>query len=99
MRSNRVIGRQQIYFLDETWLNEGHNTVFKFWQDLNMTSHRQAHRDGLSTGMKCPSGKGRRLIVTHIGCASGFVNGGLNIFESRETGDYHDEMNAEVFES
>lgn len=48
--------------------------------------------------MKSPSGKGRRLIITHIGSNSGFLDGGLNVFKSRKTGDYHEDMNAEVFE-
>ncbi|KAJ8976763.1 hypothetical protein NQ317_018870 [Molorchus minor] len=41
----------------------------------------QAFLSGLSTGFKAPSGKARRLIVTHIG-----------------SGEYHENMNAEVYE-
>lgn len=85
------------YYTDETWLNEGH-TRSKVWQDLNVTSSRQAFLDGYSIGLKSPSGKGRRLIITHIGSNSGFLDGGLNVFKSRKTGDYHEDMNAEVFE-
>lgn len=48
---------------------------------------------------KAPSGKGRRLIITHIGSDSGFLTGGLNVFESRRTGYYHEDMNSEVFET
>lgn len=96
IRKYRAAGRK-IYYTDETWLNEGH-TVSKVWQDLNVTNSRQAFLDGFSTGLKCPSGKGRRLIITHIGSDSGFLHGGLNMFESRKTGDYHEDMTAEVFE-
>lgn len=53
---------------------------------------------GWSTGLKMPSGKGRRLIITHIGSNDGFVTDGLLVFESKSTGDYHEDMNAEVFE-
>lgn len=96
IRDHRLKGKE-IYYTDETWLNEGH-TRSKVWQDLNITSSRQAFIDGYSTGLKSPSGKGRRLIITHIGSNSGFLDGGLNVFESRKTGDYHEDMNAEVFE-
>jgi hypothetical protein len=96
IRKFRDEGRN-IYYLDETWVNEGY-TVTKVWQDKNVKSFRQAFLDGLSTGFKAPSGKGRRLIVTHIGSASGFVDGGLLLFESKNTGDYHEDMNADVFE-
>jgi transposase len=88
---------RKIYYLDETWLNEGH-CVVKMWQDKNVTSHRQAFLEGWSTGLKQPTGKGRRLIITHIGSDSGFVNGGLMCFESSKTGDYHEDMTADVFE-
>ena len=96
IEEHRRAGRK-IYYTDETWLNEGH-TKSKVWQDLNITNLRQAFLDGFSTGLKAPSGKGRRLIITHIGSDSGFLIGGLNVFESRKTGDYHEDMNAEVFE-
>lgn len=90
-------GGKKIYYLDETWLNQGH-TVSKVWQDLTVTNARQAFIEGLSTGLKPPSGKGCRLIITHIGSDTGFVEGGLSVFQSRKTGDYHEDMNAGVFE-
>lgn len=86
-----------IFYLDETWLNEGY-TVGKIWTDKNVTSHRQAFLDGLSTGINPPSGKGKRLIITHIGSSNGFLEGGLLSFQSVRTGDYHEDMNADVFE-
>ncbi|XP_050500824.1 uncharacterized protein LOC126880805 [Diabrotica virgifera virgifera] len=88
---------KKIYYTDETWLNEGH-TKSKVWQDLNIKSARQAFIEGLSTGLKAPSGKGRRLIITHIGSDSGFLQGGLNVFTSIKTSDYHEDMNSDVFE-
>ncbi|KAJ8917932.1 hypothetical protein NQ315_002627 [Exocentrus adspersus] len=96
IRKFREEGRN-IYYLDETWVNEGY-AVTKVWQNKNVKSSRQAFLDGFSTGFKAPSGKGRRLIVTHIGSASGFVDGGMLLFESKNTGDYHEDMNANVFE-
>lgn len=44
------------------------------------------------------TGKGKRLIITHIGSENGFVEGGLLVFESKKDGDYHKDMNANVFE-
>jgi transposase len=60
-------------------------------------SARQAFNEGLSTGLKDPSGKGKRLIVVHIGSEGGFVEGGQYIFESKSTKDYHEEMDGQRF--
>lgn len=92
----RRLGKK-IFFMDETWVNEGH-TVQKVWQDLSVTNSRQAVLEGLSPGLKSPSGKGRRLIITHIGSETGFLDNGLLLFESKKTVDYHEEMNADTFE-
>lgn len=88
---------KNIYYLDETWVNEGY-TVEKVWQDKNILCSRQAFLEGWSTGLKPPSGKGKRLIITHIGSVDGFVEGGLLMFQSNHTGDYHEDMNGDVFE-
>ncbi|XP_072400872.1 uncharacterized protein [Diabrotica undecimpunctata] len=55
-----------IYYLDETWVNEGH-TKDKVWVDCAIKNPRQAFIEGLSTGLKNPSGRGKRLIVLHVG--------------------------------
>ena len=70
----------EVYYLDETWLNAGH-TRTHVWKDETVKSSRQAFLSGLSAGLKNPSGKGKRLIITHIGSETGFVDGGLWIFE------------------
>lgn len=72
--------------------------VPKVWTDTTVTSAREAFVKGLSTGLTAPSGKGKRLIVLHIGSDDGFVEDGLLVFESKKTTDYHEEMNAQVFE-
>lgn len=99
LRDIKELRRQnkEIFYLDETWINEGHAPQ-KIWIDKEIKSSRQAFLEGLSTGLKIPSGKGRRLIITHIGSSKGFVNGGLLEFESKSTKDYHEEMTADVFE-
>nr|CAH7722218.1 unnamed protein product [Callosobruchus chinensis] len=71
MAEYRRQGRK-VYYMDETWVNAGH-TVTKTWTDKAITSSRQAHIEGLSTGLRAPSGKGQRLILTHIGSDSGFL--------------------------
>ncbi|CAK9810870.1 hypothetical protein ANTPLA_LOCUS6710 [Anthophora plagiata] len=88
---------RQIYYLDETWINAGQTKNF-VWKDTSITSARAAHSSGLSTGLKYPYGKGKRLIITHIGSVHGFVDGALWTFESKKTVNYHEEMNAAKFE-
>lgn len=79
-------------------LFSGH-TVNKTWVDTGIKSKRQAFLEGLSTGAKNPTSKGRRLIVVHIGNEDGFVEDGSWVFESKGTGDYHESMDAAHFES
>ncbi|KAE9543745.1 hypothetical protein AGLY_002141 [Aphis glycines] len=86
-----------IYYLDETWVNAG-ETHSRIWLDTMVKSSRDAFLKGLTTGQKEPSGKGKRLIVLHIGSSDGFVPGGLLCFESKTNStDYHDEMNGDTF--
>lgn len=86
-----------IYYLDETWVNAG-DVNSKVWFDKTVKTARMAASEGLSTGAVNPSGKGKRLIVSHIGSEDGFVPGGLLCFESKKnTQDYHDEMNGDSF--
>lgn len=46
---------QKIYYLDETWVNEGHTTS-KAWTDTTVRNSRDAFINGLTTGLKTPSG-------------------------------------------
>lgn len=96
IRRYRDEGRT-IYFLDETWVNAGECTN-KVWVDNTVKSCHDAFIKGLTTGAKNPTGKGKRLIVLHIGSSNGFVEGGLLCFESKKnSADYHDEMNGDSF--
>lgn len=97
VRRYRGEGRK-LYYLDETWVNEGHTTK-KVWIDSTVTNKEKAFLSGKSTGLRNPSGKGKRLIVLHIGSDDGFIDGGLLLFESKKSGDYHEDMNGEVFKS
>lgn len=73
-----------IYYLDETWVNVG-DCNNKIWQDKTMMSLRgDVFLNGLSFGTPSPTGKGKRLIVIHIGSEEGFVDGFLFMFKSKK---------------
>jgi len=96
IRRYRQEGRT-IYYLDETWVN-AEDCSPRVWVDTTVKSHKDAFLKGLTTGARNPTGKGKRLIVVHIGSSQGFVDGGLLCFESKKnTSDYHDEMNGDTF--
>jgi len=71
---------RHLYYLDEIWVNAGDCTS-KTWVDKTIKSPCDAFLQGLTTGSQTPSGKGKRLIVLHIGSEDGFVPGGLLCFE------------------
>lgn len=75
-----------IIYLDETWINANH-TPSKCWVD----------EDGKG-GIATPLGKGQRLIIVHAGNCDGFVPDAELNFISKNTGDYHNEMNGKHFE-
>ena len=96
INSLREEGRK-IYCMDETWLNEGH-TFGKVWKNTSIKSCKQAFLSGLSSGLTSPSGKGKCIIITHIGSDFGFMDGGLNVFKSNKNKGYHEDMNSKRFE-
>ncbi|KAH9384920.1 hypothetical protein HPB48_026950 [Haemaphysalis longicornis] len=49
------------------------------WRDEEMKSPQDSFQRGLRTGLKQPSGKVARLIVTRIGNEDGFVDGFLSL--------------------
>lgn len=79
-----------VVYLDETLVNQNYSRSH-IWQNEENTE-----------GFKVPTGKGGRLIVCHAGSKShGFIEGAKMIFRSKSgnIGDYHSQMNAEVFRS
>ena len=75
-----------IIYLDETWINQNHSRSY-VWQDSTGQG-----------GLKVPVGKGSRLIICHAGSAKhGFIEGAQLVFQSKCSGDYHQEMNSDVF--
>ncbi|KAH8027562.1 hypothetical protein HPB51_007112 [Rhipicephalus microplus] len=90
--------KRPIYYLDETWINAGH-IKDKVWEDANITTREEAFRQGLTTGLRAPSGKGGRLILLHAGSEDGFLNSACLLFRAaKRSGDYHTEMNGPRFE-
>lgn len=91
MRSNRVPGnnaatiRQEVY-LDESYVNKNHSNDFIWYYG----------EDG--PWVQKPTGKGERLIIINAITASGWIPGSKLVFKStRKTGDYHGQMNWDLF--
>ncbi|XP_076282936.1 uncharacterized protein LOC143211640 [Lasioglossum baleicum] len=96
IRTLREEGRP-IYYLDETWINAG-DCKRRLWVDASVSCPRNAEERGLSIGIPAPTGRGKRLIILHVGSADGFVPGALLCFESKkDSADYHHEMNGDTF--
>jgi len=72
-----------IYYLDETWLN-GSDCVDRVLMDKTVNSKHDAFIKDLTTGPTNPTGKGKRLIIFHIGSDKGFLPDGLLCFESKK---------------
>ena len=92
-----------IHYQDETWVNAYH-VKQQCWQyrgkeirlkELTGSTDEQALDRG---GIKVGEGKGKRMIVNHIGSSNGFVDGAKDVFEATKKINYHDEMNADHWE-
>jgi hypothetical protein len=71
-----------IVYMDETWVNQNHCTDYMWLPN-----------DG-SDAPKIPSGKGKRLIILHVGTRSeSLIDGCALVFLAKsKDGDYHQEM-------
>jgi hypothetical protein len=79
-------------YLDETWANahDGRDTA---WVEKDTVA------GGTKGGVRCPPGKGTRLIILGAGGEMGWIPNTKLIFRSKKnTGDYHDEMTGDHFE-
>jgi transposase len=87
-RANRrgaEVIRPEVY-LDESYVNKNHSNDFIWYCD----------EDG--PWVQKPSGKGERLIIVHAMTRHGWLPGAKLTFKSsRKTGDYHGQMNQELF--
>jgi transposase len=89
MRSNRGENNNPIQnevYLDESYVNKNHSNDFIWYSG----------EDGPL--VQKPTGKGERLIILNAITSSGWVPNAKLVFQAkRKTGDYHGQMNAEMF--
>ncbi len=90
-RKNRILGsdantiRPEVY-LDESYVNKNHSNDFIWYSG----------EDG--SWVQKPTGKGERLIILNAITKSGWVPSSKLVFKSTtKTGDYHGQMNWEIF--
>ena len=88
-RDNRTSGgdtiRPEVY-LDESYVNKNHSNDFIWYSG----------EDG--PWVQKPTGKGERLIIINAITKSGWVPGAKLVFKStKKTGDYHGQMNSDLF--
>jgi hypothetical protein len=92
MKSNRLNGSYEKticpeVYLDETYVNKNHSNDFVWYSS----------EDG--PWIKRPTGNGERLIIINAITKNGWVKKAKTVFKStRKTGDYHGQMNCELFE-
>lgn len=90
MRANRSQKGSPIkpeIFLDESYVNKNHSNDFIWYFG----------EDG--PWVQKPTGKGERLIIVNAISVAGWVKGAKLVFQAkRKTGDYHGQMNAELFQ-
>ena len=89
----------QIVYLDETWINQNHYASFPWRPDNKFDNILELMKNKLVKFPKIPSRKGNRLIILHAGSEEeGFSENCELIFKGHYVdGDYHKEMNAQVF--
>jgi len=84
--SNHLPIRPEIY-LDESYVNKNHSNDFIWYSG----------EDG--PWIQKPTGKGERLIIINAISSQGWVDGAKLVFQAkRKTGDYHGQMNAQLFQ-
>ena len=87
-RANRQgdgVIRPEVY-LDESYVNKNHSNDFIWYSD----------EDG--PWVQKPTGKGERLIIIHAMTKNGWIPGAQLTFKStKKTGDYHGQMNHDLF--
>lgn len=90
MRHNRILGKGLIrpeVYLDESYVNKNHSNDFVWY----------SNEDG--PWIQKPTGKGERLIIMNAITRDGWVPEAKVVFKStRKTGDYHGQMNWDLFQ-
>ncbi|XP_066944539.1 uncharacterized protein [Macrobrachium rosenbergii] len=88
MKIIREKGSDSVIYIDETWVNQNY-TVNHCWMDTNSKK---------SNGSETAYWKRKRLVILHAGSKEGFVQNADLVFESKNDGDYHHQMNSKMFE-
>lgn len=89
---------RHVYFLDETSISASGFTAKTWVNNKRKSSHQDTFIKGKTTDSKSSLGKEKCLIVLNIGSEDGFVPNGLLCFESKKNShDYHNEINKEIF--
>jgi len=84
-KNDATVLRPEVY-LDETYVNKNHSNDFIWYYG----------EDG--PWVQKPTGKGERLIILNAITSSGWVPGSKLVFKStKKTGDYHGQMNWDLF--
>lgn len=91
MRENRASTDSKLMcpevYLDESYVNKNHSNDFVWYSS----------EDG--PWVQKPTGKGERLIIMNAITKDGWVAGAEVVFKStRKTGDYHGQMNGDLFQ-
>ena len=91
MRQNRIASGNRVIrpevYLDESYVNKNHSKDFVWYSS----------EDG--PWIQKPTGKGERRIILHAITKDGWVPEAKVVFKSpRKTGDYHGQMNGDVFQ-
>jgi transposase len=91
MRRNRIVRsektRRPEVYLDESYVNKNHSNDFVWY----------SNEDG--PWIQKPTGKGERLIIINAVTKDGWVPDAKVVFKStRKTGDYHGQMNWNLFQ-
>src|SRR4029077_2609991 len=78
---------RSVVYLDETYVNKNHSSDFTWYFG----------EDG--PWIQKPTGNGERLIILNAITRDGWVPNAKTVFNSlRKTGDYHGQMNTEIFQ-
>jgi len=86
-RNSKGKAIQSEVYLDESYVNKNHSNDFTWYS---------GEEEPL---IQKPTGKGERLIIINAISSTGWVNGAKLVFQAkRKTGDYHGQMNAELFQ-
>ena len=99
-RSKPIDQQYQEVYLDETYC-DAHHTLSKTWIPLKFNPYIDLAQIGGQHKMPPdrPSGAGQRLVILAAGTRDGFIPNTNLIFRANGSGDYHSNMNAEIFEN